>query len=169
MSERILKGVAVPWCVASERPHQYGNHIRFLKYAFTRSLQSGRVVPAIIDHDLDREIASTRDRFKVFETDRGLEFELTLDDGEHSETVLSAYYDGRLNGVSVGIGRSNGFTQPLDDGRYVFNVMTSNLIEVSICIGVQPALETTKNFFSFGGNYVSLDLMRKRLRLAAAI
>ena len=71
--------------------------------AFRQSLQSGRDVLALVDHDTSRVLARTRSQtLKLSEDSAGLQFELSIPDTSAGRDVLALAERGDLGGMSFG-------------------------------------------------------------------
>lgn len=97
---RQLVGLAAPYGVET----RIGDYTEVIaKGAFTRSLADGRDVLALADHDAGKVLARTRSgTLTLRETDRGLEYALTLPETSVGNDLRALAARGDLGGVSFG-------------------------------------------------------------------
>lgn len=97
---RQLVGLAAPFDVVTT----IGDfRERIARGAFTRSLGEGRDVLALADHDASKVLARTRSGTLVLrESERGLEYSLTLPDTTVGNDLRALAARGDLGGVSFG-------------------------------------------------------------------
>lgn len=109
--------------------------------AFRASLDSGRDILALVDHDMTRLLARTKTgSLRLYEDAKGLAFELDLPDTQAGRDVLALAERGDLGGMSFGFTIPEGGEEWNSDLR---KLMVVTLHEISV-VSAWPAYEGTE-------------------------
>jgi len=135
---RLVRGVAVPWGSLSSplwRDWKTGKPVqeRFARGAFADVLARPALdVVALRDHDRSRLLGRTPSTLRVYETDRGLEYDFDPPDTEDGRAVVTLLDRRDLRGSSFAF-RVKSETWSEEDDRILRTVnVASDLFDVSV-------------------------------------
>lgn len=124
-----LTGYAVKW---NERSQPLPFVERFLPGAFTKSLEGGRDVLALVGHDLSKVIGRrSNDTLRLTEDDTGLRVEIDIDDAtSYGRDILAQVKRRDVTQMSVGF-RTVTDNWSIEDGDELREIIEAELVEVS--------------------------------------
>lgn len=152
-----LRGLAIPYSQMSNNPipGMPGMKERILPGAFKRSLESGRDVMMLWNHELKYIFGRTaRGTLKLKEEHDGVHFENDPPDSGWSKDLLPSIKRGDYSNMSFGFTDDVKPFLTLEDGNYVRNVTQATLYEISL---VPNAVYETTSIGARSSEFMMVD------------
>jgi len=135
-NEVRLRGLAIPYGELSDNPIsglKEGVKERILPGAFTKSLESGRDVMMLWNHELKYIFGRTRrGTLTLHEDERGVNFTNSPPDSGWAKDLLPSIKRGDYSNMSFSFKDDVKADMTLEDGKYVRNVKQATLYEISL-------------------------------------
>ena len=135
-NEVRLNGLAIPYGRLSDNPiagFKEGVKERILSGAFTKSLESGRDVMMLWNHELKYIFGrTTRGTLALHEDEKGVNFANTPPDSGWAKDLLPSIKRGDYSNMSFSFKDDVRAAMTLEDGKYVRNVSQATLYEISL-------------------------------------
>ena len=152
-----LRGLAIPYSQLSNNPIQGmpGMKERILPGAFKRSLESGKDVMMLWNHELKYIFGrTTRGTLKLNEKTDGVHFENDPPDSGWSRDLLPSIKRGDYSNMSFGFTEDVKPYHTLENGSYVRNVSQATLHEISL---VPNAVYETTSIGARSAEFMMVD------------
>jgi len=159
-NEVRLRGLAIPYGELSDNPIsglRAGVRERILPGAFTKSLESGRDVMMLWNHELKYIFGRTkRGTLALNEDERGVSFTNSPPDSGWAKDLLPSIKRGDYSNMSFRFKDDVKADMTLEDGKYVRNVKQATLYEISL---VPYAVYETTSVGLRGAGHLMIDGM----------